>query len=176
MDTSPPARMSLVNLVTGDERVAQYNPEELEEKIGVAFADLQVPGLSHKRSHFLNTENVTFSFELFYSCVNGSGPAGLQAMKEDRKFIYALTHPWRADGIERGGSPRVLFVWPQLVSLTCKVRNVTFRYTSFNKEGAPTRWSAKMELFEIRDAFVGMEDILSQGTERSGFGPDGGFS
>jgi hypothetical protein len=160
-------RMVLVNMVTGDARTPQFNPSEFEEKLGATYADLQVPGLSHKVQHFINTENVKYSFDLMYHCLDGSGPDGLAAILEDRKFLYALVHPWRADGIKRGGAPRVLFIWPKLISLTCVVKSLSFKYTMFNLEGSPIAYNAKVELEEIRDVFVGMDDILAQGTQRS---------
>lgn len=160
-----PDRVLLVNMVTGDSRSVQYNPEQLEEQIGVSYADLQVVGLSHKRSHFINTDNVAFNFDLYYRAIGGNA-ADLQAIKDDRKFLYALTHPWRAEGINRGGPPRVLFIWPELISLTCKVKSLGFTYTQFNLSGAPTAYKVKVVLEEVRDVFVGMDDILARGTQR----------
>jgi hypothetical protein len=160
-------RMVLVNMVTGEARTPQFNPAEFEEKLGATYADLQVPGLSHKVKHFINTENTAYSFELFYHCLDGSGAAGLKAILDDRKFLHALVHPWRSDGIKRGGAPRTLFIWPKLISLTCIVKTLTFKYTMFNQEGSPVAYTAKVELEEIRDVFVGMDDILNLGTQRA---------
>ncbi len=161
-----PAPLTLVNMVTGDARTAQFNPEELEESLGVNYARLQVPGLSHTRKHFINTEDVKYSFELFQHCLESgdTGLASMKAIREDRRFLYALTHPWRADGIKRGGAPRVLFIWPKLISLTCVVTQLSFKYSMFNKDGAPVAWRAKVSLEQIRDEFVSMEDILNTGT------------
>ncbi len=158
--------MTLVNMVTGDARTAQFNPEQFTEAIGVNYARLQVPGLSHTRKHFINTEDVKFDLELAYHCVDGSGPKGLKAILEDRKFLYAMTHPWRADSIRRGGAPRTLFIWPNFISLSCVITNLLFTYTLFNKQGAPVSYKAKVTLEEIRDVFVSMEDILDLGTQR----------
>ncbi len=158
--------MTLVNMVTGVARTVQFNPAELEETIGVNYARLVVPGLSHTRKHFVNTDDVKFSFELFSHCLDSGDTklANMLAIREDRRFLYALTHPWRADGIKRGGAPRVLFIWPHLISLTCVVTSLTFKYTLFNKTGAPAAWNARVQLEQIRDEFVGMEDILNEGT------------
>ena len=162
-------QLTLVNMTTGDARTAQFNPEQLQESIGVNYAKLQVPGLSHTRKHFINTDDVKFDFELWYHAVGGSAE-DLAAILEDRKFLYALTHPWRADGINRGGPPRVLFIWPTFISLTCVVTGLSFTYTQFSKTGAPVAWKCKVTLEEIRDVFVSMEDILSLGTQRADIG------
>lgn len=164
-------RMVLVNMVTGEARTPQFNPSEFEEKLGTIYAKLTVPGLSHEVQHFINTVNTTYTFELFFHCLDGSGPAGLEAILADRRFLHALTHPRRGGGIERGGAPRVLFIWPKLISLTCRMADLTFTYTMFNSEGAPTAFKVKVVLEEIRDVFVGMDDILAQGTQRSSASP-----
>lgn len=162
-------QMILVNMITGEARSAQFNPEELAEELGTNYASLTVPGLSHTRKHFINTEDVKFDFELWYHAVGGT-EADLKAIHEDRKHIYALAHPWRADGISRGGPPRSLFIWPTFISLTCIVRKVIFRYTQFNKFGTPIAWRAKLALEEVRDEFVSMEDVRNLGTFRAELG------
>ncbi len=161
-----PAAVTLVNVVTGEARAVQFNPGDLEEALGANYAKLVVPGLSHQRKHFVHTEDVTYTFDLFQHAL-GSGETSadyLRGIREDRRFLYALTHPWRADGINRGGAPRVLFIWPKLISLTCVVTKLSFKYTMFNKDGAPVAWTCKVVMEEIRDAFVSMEDILNNGT------------
>ena len=165
--------MTLVNMVTGESRTAQFNPPEFTESVAVNYARMQVPGLSHTRKHFVNTDDVKFDFELFYHCIDGGGPDSLQAILDDRKFLYALTHPWRADTIKRGGPPRVLFIWPTFISLSCVVTSLSFTYTTFNKQGRPIAYKAKLTLEEIRDVFVSMEDILTLGTQRVGLGVGG---
>lgn len=163
-------QMILVNTVTGDARSAMFNPDELEEVLGATYAKLTVPGLSHQRKHFVNTDDVQYNFELFYHCLDGSGPDGLKAITDDRKFLYASVHPWRSDSIQRGGAPRMLFIWPKLISLTCVMTKLTFKYTLFNREGDPVAWRAKITLEEIREQFVSMEDILDLGTLRADTG------
>lgn len=169
----PPSRMTLVNMVTGDSRIAQFNPETFTETIGVNYASMQVPGLSHTRKHFINTEDVKFEFELFFTCLDDVSPSSVAAIADmdlNRKFLYALTHPWRSDGIRRGGPPRVIFIWPTFITLNCVVRMLAFTYLNFNRYGTPTAFKAKVSLEEIRDVFVSMEDILSLGTQRADFG------
>lgn len=164
--TTRPQRMTLMNLVTTKAVEPMFNPAEFEETIGVNYAQLQIQGLSHPVQHYTNTDAVKYSFELFYTCLGGT-PAELTRIQQDRLFFKALTHPWRSPTIAKGGPPRVLFIWPNLCSLTCVVKSVGFRYTQFNASGAPIAYSVRMSIEEIRDVFVGMDDILSSGDFRS---------
>lgn len=158
--------MTLVNVITNAFIEAQFNPTEFEEQLGVNYARQTVPGLSHQVKQFINTEDVKYQFELFYQCAD-SGTFGLERMLTARKFLYAACHPWRADGINRGGAPRILFIWPKLISLTCVITSLKFKYTRFNIEGDPVAFTATVGLEEIRDVFVSMEDITDLGTQRS---------
>jgi len=166
-DESP--KMSLVNTVTGEGREVQFNPEQFTQSIAVNYAKLQVVGLSHTRKHYINTDDVKFDLEIGNN-VLAAGDGGISLLArllEDHDFLYSLTHPRRADSIARGGPPRVMFIWPNFISLTCVLMNLTFTYSQFNKEGTPTAWRAKITLEEIRDTFVSMEDIRQLGTQRS---------
>lgn len=161
-----PPRMSITNVVTTDTLEAQYNPETLEETFGANYAKLTVPGLSHQVKHFVHTDDVPYSFELFEHALE-SGHTNADAvsrMKEARRFLRALTHPWRAEGIKRGGAPRALFIWPNLISLTCVLTKCTIKHATFNSLNEPVLWRANVTLEEIRDEFVSMEDILENGT------------
>lgn len=151
--------MILVDMATGESRTAQFNPAELNETISVNYTKIVVPGLSHTRKHYINTDDVKYDFELFAHCLDGSGPDGLNAIQEDRRFLYSLTHPRGAQSIREGGPPRVLFIWPKLISLTCVVTGLAFNYTMFNAWGAPVAWKAKVTLEQIRDAFVSSAEI-----------------
>lgn len=163
--TKPPS-MTLVNMVTTDSLEVQFNPEQLTEVLGANYAKLTVPGLSHQRKHFVYTEEPAYSFDLFNNSLDSgyNGLTAMQAIRSDRRFLYSLVHPWRSDGIARGGAPRVLFIWPQLVSLPVKIMKLSFKYTQFNKNAAPCAWTCGVQLEVDRDAFVSMEDILNEGT------------
>lgn len=161
-----PPSMTLVNLVTTASREVQYNPEQLEEAVGANYSKIAVVGLSHQRKHFIHTEENVYTFDLWNSCLDSgqNGPDAIQGIREDRRFLMALVHPWRADGIDRGGPPRVLFIWPQLVSMQCRVTKLNFKYTVFNTNGAPVAWTCKVTLEADHETFVSMEDILNEGT------------
>jgi hypothetical protein len=165
-----PATMLLVNLVTNATLQPQFNPTEFEEKLGAAWSKLAVPGLSHQVKQFGNTLDVTFDFELFYRVADG-GPTELKRVLDARTFLYAACHPRSQTSTLNGaGPPRLLFVWPGLISLNCVITGLAFKYTMFNTNGNPIAYSAKVTLEEIRDSLVTMEDIISQGTQNRSVG------
>lgn len=160
-------KMTLVNAVTLGTLEVQYNPAELEEALGVNFQRQTILGQSHQQMQYVNTENEKFTFDLF-NCATDAGPVGYEKMLSDRKFLLAACHPVGAAGtLEKAGTPRLVFIWPGLLSLTCYLTSLKFKYTQFNKLSQPTAWVASVGLEEVRDVRVSMEDILAQGTQRA---------
>lgn len=157
--------MTLVNLATQDILEAQFNPTEFKETLGAIYARHTVPGLSHTQKHFVNTDDVKFKLTLFHRAVTRTE---LEDIKRARIFLYAACHPRKADSISKGGAPKLLFIWPKTISLPVTLMTLDFSYTNFNIEGDPVSWSAACDFEELRDRVVTMEDILAQGTIRSG--------
>lgn len=165
MDETPD-RLSIVNLANGEQLDAQFNPEELQETLGAVYARQAVPGLSHQVKQFVHTEDLVTTFTLYFSSY--PGPVRHALNMRARRFLMAACHPRSvgAGSISRGGAPRLLFVWPELYALTCVLTKVTFAHKIFRRAGAPVAFTCGVTLEEIRDAFVGMEDVLQLGTER----------
>src|SRR5262249_19434655 len=136
-----PARMSIANVSTGDSVEAQFNPADFEEALEVNWARQTVPGLSHQPLQFVNTGNVKFTLEL---TVDAREPAAdLDQLLRGRRFLQSLCYPRRgAADVAGGGPPRALFVWPTIVSLTCVITSLTFKYSRFNLAGTPVQFTA----------------------------------
>ena len=162
-----PARMSVASIATGESIEAQFNPAELEEALEVNWARQTVPGLSHQPLQFVNTGNVRFSLELNFEVQDPA--VDLEQIQHARRFLQSLCYPARGAGsITAGGPTRVLFIWPGIASLTSVVTALTFKYTRFNVEGTPVQFTAKLSIEEIRDVRLSAEEVLANGSRRSG--------
>ena len=167
-----PARMSVVNLTTGESIEAQFNPTELEEVLDVNWARQVVPGLSHQPMQYVHTGNEKLTLELHFDALDPT--TDLAQLLRARRFLLSLCYARRgAQDLLGGMPPRVLFVWPTLVSLTTVITALSFKHSRFNLEGTPTLLTAKVTLEEIRDVRLVAEDVLANGTQRSGTGPGG---
>ena len=166
-DFQTPQKVQIVNLDADRTLEAQFNPTDLEEQIGASYTKLTVPGLSHQVVQYTNTENATYSFELFMDATP-LGVQGLDLILEARKFLYAACHPKATPGRLVGeGTPRLLLIWPGILSIKCVLTKLQFRHTRFNKLLEPTAYTANVTLEEIRSSLVTMEDILAHGTKGS---------
>jgi hypothetical protein len=167
-----PARMSIANVATGQSVDAQFNPADFEEALEVNWARQTVPGLSHQPLQFVNTGNAKFTLELNFEVQDPT--TDLEQIHFARRFLQSLCYPRRgAEDVIGGGPPRALFVWPGVISLTCVLTALSFKYGRFNLDGMPVQFTAKVTLEEIRDVRLLSEDVLADGSQRSGAAPGG---
>ena len=164
--TTPAVKMSITKI--DDPRTQftpQFNPTELSEKLGVIWAKKTVVGQSHQVLHYVATENNGFDFTLFFDARTEEQAA--RNMKA-RIFLQAICFPRRvmAGNSPGGAPPRLLFIWPQMVSLTAVINSVEFTYSQFASSGVPITFVAKVQLEEIRDFRLYVDDVLTDGTIR----------
>lgn len=163
-----PSRMSLTNVSTTQTVQAQFNPTELKEKLTVNYARLAVLGLSHKPLQYQQTDNHAFDFELALR-VYQDGQNQSVTIQMIRRFLLSLCYSRRgAANVVGGAPPRVLFVWPNLASLTSVVTTLEFTHTLFGLDGTPYHSTVKVGIEEIRDFRLYSEDVLATGTQRPG--------
>jgi hypothetical protein len=161
-----PERMQIMDLRTEQSLTVQFNPSELEETIKVEWARMAPPGFSHKRLHYVGTDNVEFSFELVVDAmIEGTT---LEETLRTRQFLQSLCYAKRgAKNVLEGQAPRALFIWPNLITLTAVIDELAFKYERFHVSGAPTRYTVKVKLEEIRDVRLYGEDVLEGGSQRN---------
>jgi contractile injection system tube protein len=182
-----PARMSFTNLENGRSLEAQFNPEKLKEKLSVDWAELEVQGMSHRPHQYSGTANHTFTFTLQFNCVdNGGGdmvtsgdvaaatPASgttqnrQAAILKARQYLLSMAYGPRGRQDIVGSSPsRFLFVWPNMVALTCVLHEIEIEHLQFDLVGRSMRFDADLTIKEIRDVRLYGEDVFSDGTFRN---------
>jgi hypothetical protein len=161
-----PPRMSLTNITSGETLEAQANPVTLTESVTANWQDETVPGLSHQPSQFSHTSNFAVSFELHYmvSSINAMADA-----ERARRFLLSLAYPiGMADEVGSAGPPRVLLVWPHMLSLTCTVRSVQIAHQRFNRRAQSVEFRAQLQVAEIRDRRLTSEQAYDDDELRLG--------
>jgi len=167
-----PDRMSVENLTTGTGVFAQFNPDEVDEKIGVSYNRLAVQGLSHQPMQYQYTENMKISLTLGFEALSKDGGG---RTFDTRKFMLSLLYAGRnAQDIIGGEPPRVLFIWPQLYSIKVRITSYSNSMKRFALNGRPTSFSLKLDLEWVLDSRMTSEDIYEHGTQFSGSAARGG--
>ena len=159
-------KMSIARIDTGASLQVQFNPAELSESLEAVYARLTVVGQSHQQMQFVNTNNLKFNLDMAYTAM--AGPDALQRLLAARRFLHSLLYPRGATTVAAGGAPRVLFVWPTIISLTCVVTELKGKFTRFNSQGGPVQYTASLAIEEVRDVRILSEEVAALGTLRSG--------
>lgn len=162
MPLQPPAITNgfLVDTVTGQSLVFQYNPSELTVTRSPNWASITVPGMSHDKMQFINGGPRKFAFNLDFF---GTGAEVSQHLY----WLESLTYPDfnGSTNLTRGAHP-VLFTFGQLYrNIRCVVTNFsgTPEYLFNPTTLLPYKAKVSIELTElIQNASV------SSGTIRGG--------
>jgi hypothetical protein len=161
---SRPPRCYLVNVTTAEGMGCLLNPTQLAEKVQVGWSRLQVPGLSHQVLQFQATGNRQLSSVEFYlDKVFAAEQPGDPDIMEFRRFLRALTVPPAGTaGAPATAPPRVLFIWPGVLSIEAVLTDVEFQYRQFGADGAVLVYAATCSFEEILDARVTSEDLRQE--------------
>ncbi len=162
-DIQTPQRMTLANLRSGDVLTAQYNPSDLKRVVKVAYARLGILGQSHQQLQYQWRDNESFDFELHFDKL--STDKGDSTTAEN--LLDACTLPTRAaQTVGGGGPPDVLFMWPAVLTLRCRISELEYSYKRFALNGLQTYFTCKVKIEEARDTKLFAEDVLANGLMR----------
>lgn len=154
-------RCALVNIATGESMECLFNPTQLTEKLQVNWNHLVVPGLSHQVLQFQSTSNrqlagVEFYLDRFFAATL---PGDVNIL-EFRAFLRALTVPPAGAATVAGTAPpRVLFLWPGVVTIECVVASVEFQYKQLAVDSSVLVYTANVTFEEILDTRVTSEAL-----------------
>lgn len=164
-DLKDPARMhmTLVDNPGAGQVTVMFNPTEFEHAIQTNWQRFTIPGLGYQPRHYVNTTNAALPMELFYRALTA---ADLVQMRETMNFIRALCYPVQSQSVSTGGPPRVLVVWPQVVSMICTIKALGERFIKFNKFGDCVVAKARVEFEEMRATPIFFRDVERHGLIR----------
>lgn len=148
-----PERCSLVNVTTGEHVDCLFNPPQLLERVQVNWSRLGVLGLSHQVLQYQSTGNrgvgpLDFYLDRFFARAIESD-ADVLAFAE---FMRALTVPRAgATDVASAAPPRVLVVWPNVLTVEAVVTELELRFTDFAQDGSVLLYTASCSFEEILD-------------------------
>lgn len=166
-----PPRVSFTNLRTGETYEMPFTPETFTERVAVNYNRQAIVGMSHETLQYSHTSNHTFpGLDFFFRATT---PEEVDLIHEGRLFLFSLGYASAgADSIREGAPPRILFFWPQVVSMTCVLTNIEISHEKFNVEGRTTVFRARMDVEEARDVRLSFEEARARGTQRSPVAPE----
>jgi hypothetical protein len=166
-----PPRGSIRNLVNGEEQDFQFNPQTLEETVEAKYSRAQVHGLSHERMGYTNTGNLKIPIELFISTIAqdllGQQASSQPSIRTRKAWLQSLAYPASSPDFGLSGTPRILIIWPNVLTLRGRVTKVSFLHRTFsNVDLKTTVGVAKLDFEEDRDDRILMDEVASIGSLR----------
>lgn len=174
MAVDRPERVVLTDIATNEYITAQFNPDEVAEKLAVNWARMKMLGQGQQELQYENTENLQIDFELGFDALslNEGGRfdlSGASGIESARRWLHSLCYARReAASIDDGGAAQVLLVWPNLYALVTVIRSLEFSHKRFAWTMESTLFSAKVALEENCTFRLTREDVLAYGTLRAG--------
>ena len=159
-----PPRCVLVNVTTGESMECLFNPVQLSEAVQVNYSRLAVPGLSHQVLQYQSTGNrkipgVEFYLDRFFA-VEQPGEPDILAF---RAFLRALTvPPGGTKDVETTAPPRVLIIWPQVLTIETVLTDLELCYCKLSADGSVLVYTATCSFEEVLDVRVVSETLRKE--------------
>lgn len=156
--TRPP-RCVLVNLHSGESFECLFNPAALSEEVTVEYTKQGVRGLSHRPLQYASTDNRQLpGVEFYLDKLFASEQPGDPDILDFRAFMRALTVP-PADPAGLAAPPRVLFIWPKVITIETVLRGLKLDYEQFAADASVLIYRATCTFEEILDVRVTSEEL-----------------
>lgn len=154
-------KATMVHLHSGEVFDLPYMPSEIKRQIKVNWSKHQIPGLSHRRSQFINTDNQAFSFDVV---VDGLSPVvgGSKGVDKAMRFLESLCYPRASDRIDGAGPSDVLFIVPNSIRVILKIDSVEISEDIRYRDGSVRRFTASIKCHEQFEKRMTYKDIKNR--------------
>lgn len=166
-----PERVTLTDVDTNEFITAQFNPDEVKEKVSVVFSRMKVLGQGGQERHYEGTENMQIDMEFGFDALSNNGTgrldmSGAEGIEDARRFLLSLCYPRKQpSGIDDGGSANILFVWPKLYTLIAQIMSIEITHKQFASSGASVLFAAKITFEVTFNKQLTREDVRTYGTQ-----------
>lgn len=155
-------RIAIADVDNGESIEFPLHPENLEHTSEATWARHTVPGLSHQRHQFVNTNSGKFGFTVFVDTLDG------RTTKDELDRIYNFLDSMQFPAEGKGAS-KYLLSWPGMAALVIVSASVVFTVTRWSQQdGSMRAFSAKISIEETRDLRITKDAVRRRGLMRAG--------
>lgn len=138
----------IIDLTTNEKYVFDWNPTEISESVSANYSRQEIPGLSHSRSQFINTNNKEYGFTLVLDAAVHGGPVAVEKAKQ---FLLSCMYPRASRRIDGAGAPKVMFILPGAIRSKGFIESVDVTMTLFYADTKLRKFSADVKFVEEPD-------------------------
>ena len=140
-------------------------PETSTERTAVNFVDIAPFGLSHTRQQYAGTGNRALPSIVFRVVVVTK--IDMERSREFLQFCQSFAYaPGSPTEPREAGPPLLVMVWPNVLSGTFRLRDITIQRTLFNKLGEMTDGTVSLTLSEYLERRLTHDEVRKQGSFR----------
>lgn len=162
----------------------QFNPAEFTRSINAVYHEHEVLGQSFAPQEYLRTANqeINFSVRFIVDAFNTpaapnrsateNGRRALERLQIAERFIESFMYPPRASSFLSNSPSRMLVLWPNTMSLRCRLHSATFKHDAFNSAGHTTGMTINLTLKEAAVRRITKSRVLTDGLFRASRGAD----
>jgi hypothetical protein len=164
-------KTTIRNKTTGKGKYVLVNAEELETELQAKWKNPQILGMGNNRAIYENTEAQTWEFTLYLNAnllqrrYNATREEAIKEIRDYNAFLSSLVFPVKNKfkGWVGGEPPKVLFTWPDVFTVPCRVASVKWTLKTFDFSGGVNHEIAKIKLLVDAKFLYFSEDILNIG-------------
>jgi hypothetical protein len=134
----------LVDYNTAEKLEFQYNPNEWEDNRSVNYSTITIPGISHPVYQFTAGGERIVKFVLITNAMYKKN-----APFEISHWIRARTYPVRSDFVLENAPPRVVFIWPNAISMLAIITVANRKIIDHFPDGRIKIMTIDVELKEV---------------------------
>ena len=150
-----------------DRITVQFNPQSFSRSIKAVYVEHEVLGGSFAPQEYVRTENQLINISLQYEAqISGQ----LDQLEQAERFIESFMYPPQATSFVTNAPDRMLLVWPNTLSLRCRLHTVVFNHNRFNRLGNTVGMKIDMTLKEVSVSRITKGLVQRLGALRSSTG------
>jgi Contractile injection system tube protein len=155
-------KLSVTNLRSGEEVVAQFNPNELDESVAPQWSRLAPQSFSGDIRQFNNTNSYGLKLSLYFRAYSEQE---LVDLHRARRQLLSWAYPRRINSaVIGGGPPALLLAWPGMLSITVDLITVRIVHDRFNTAARSVSFKAECVFEERRDKLL-TSDAVADDTD-----------
>lgn len=159
---NPGPRITIADTDNGDAIDLPIFPESIDHTSEAVWQRHVVPGLSHQRNQFSNTNNAKFVFTIFVDDLDGVTPT--RDVTKLYNFLDSMQFPAQGKG-----ASKYLLVIPGTASILIISATISFTQTRYSQQDGTLRaFSARLAIEEHRDVRITKEEVRARGLFRAG--------
>lgn len=152
-----------------DSLEVQFNPTDFTRSIAANYKEHEILGQSFKPQEWTFTNNQEINMSIYLEANDQETQAGLELAQN---FIESFLYPPKTDNFVVNSPSRMLIIWPNTMTLRCRLHKAIFNHLRFNRELQTISQRIDLQLREAAVRRITKRQVQLYGPRRGQKGAD----